>query len=897
MEEQQSENNDTFLSRVFGVHSVYNQLQDDYQYYDPENEEDSRYNEDEGEEADKGKGGGKGRSASLLASESDLELSLLSSQDTTTLPYAGQTSNQQEGQSGQVRWDTNKSRYGKPEEDSMSMIDEFEEAGDNEQDGSILPLYQKPHAPNQQEFRKQAPQGPTMQTMFQRNRDSTKARKRFVIPPKERALYLWANITNMDQYLTDVYYYYRGKGLLNIVLSRIVDLIILAFILLCTVFFKWGINDQFFVHGWKPPPGKENEPVTLRNLIIPHFLSTHVPFPVKVLLFGFISYIGLRLVQLFYDYNYKLREIKNFYHHLLGITDDDELMTIPWYVIVERIMALKDYNSLTSTNYTGQQRFIKDVNSKVRLDAHDIANRIMRKENYFIALINKDVLDLSLSLPLLGSLNYFLTTKAVLTRTLEWNIKLCINNFVFTPQGQLKPDIMKEFNRNQLANELSARFKMAAIINLILCPFIVIYFVLLYFFRYFNEYKTNPGSLLGLRQYTPWAEWKLREFNELPHLFIRRLHLSTGPANTYINQFPRGFLVVNFMVLINFVSGALTAVLVLMGLWYDNEEHSFWSFEITKNKTTLFYISFLGTIWAITSNSLATTNNSGSTENAKTHSSTFLYDPQASLRYVAQFTHYLPSAWNGRLHTTQVRNEFCELYSLKIILILNEILSLILTPFILWFKVLNNSGAIIDFFREFSVYVDGLGYICYFSMFNFEEKDKNMMKDFNNKKRKQRKTKRRLNRHNSVDPQNIELDDIKQHKDKKASGSESESSSSETEDLYDNYYHDDKMIKSYMYFLETCGGPSYKKEAPKPQLLENGPSGRAPANNKSTAAQSMMDPPSSLLYQHDPTEALNTSSYTMNYNMNTNEDEDQEAHAGTKSGVLGMINQFYKHDR
>ena len=59
-------------------------------------------------------------------------------------------------------------------------------------------------------------------------------------------MYLWANITNMDEFLSDVYYYYRGRGLLNIVLSRGFDLIILIFILIFTVFLKWGIDYSIF---------------------------------------------------------------------------------------------------------------------------------------------------------------------------------------------------------------------------------------------------------------------------------------------------------------------------------------------------------------------------------------------------------------------------------------------------------------------------------------------------------------------------------------------------------------------------------------------------------------------------------------------------------------------------
>ena len=51
-----------------------------------------------------------------------------------------------------------------------------------------------------------------------------------------------------------------------------------------------------------------------------------------------------------------------------------------------------------------------------------------------------------------------------------------------------------------------------------------------------ESYK-NPSSISG-RTYTPFAQWKFREFNELPHLFDRRLKESYPIANMYMNQFP-----------------------------------------------------------------------------------------------------------------------------------------------------------------------------------------------------------------------------------------------------------------------------------------------------------------------------------------------------------------------
>ncbi len=69
---------------------------------------------------------------------------------------------------------------------------------------------------------------------------------------------------------------------------------------------------------------------------------------------------------------------------------------------------------------------------------------------------------------------------------------------------------------------------------------------------------------------------------------------------------------------------------------------------------------------------------------------------------------------------TQVHREFGELFSLKITIFAQELLSVLLTPFILFFSLPSSSSAIIDFFREFTVHVDGVGYVCSFAVFDFK---------------------------------------------------------------------------------------------------------------------------------------------------------------------------------
>lgn len=390
----------------------------------------------------------------------------------------------------------------------------------------------------------------------------------------------------------------------------------------------------------------------------------------------------------------RLKHMHDFYFYLLGVSDA-EVQTISWQEVVSRLMTLRDANPATAAAVSAKHRRFLGSQSKQRMDAHDIANRLMRKENYMIALVNKDILDLTLPIP-------FLRNRQLFSRTLEWNLNLCIMDYVFNEQGQLRTLFLKDTHRRALSDGLRRRFIFAGIMNIFVAPFIVVYFSMHYFFRYFNEFKKNP-SQIGSRQYTPLAEWKFREFNELWHLFERRINMSYPFASRYIDQFPKDK-TVQLARFVAFVSGALASVLALASV-IDPE--LFLGFEITHDRTVLFYLGIFGTVWAV-ARGLAP-------------EETDVFDPEYALLELIEFTHYCPSPWKGRLHSDDVRKEFAVLYQMKIVIFLEEILSMIFTPFVLWFSLPKCSDRLIDFFREFTVHVDGMGYLCSFAVFDFKK--------------------------------------------------------------------------------------------------------------------------------------------------------------------------------
>lgn len=574
--------------------------------------------------------------------------------------------------------------------------------------------------------------------------NNTPVNRVHALSPKERALWKWANVENLDIFLQDVYNYYLGNGYSCMVLLKVLNLATLIFVVLISTYMGYCIDYSKVPHSR-----------SISEITIGQCYKTTITGFTKLLLWMFYIFVVLKVAQLYFDIQ-NLNEIHNFYSYLLNISDK-ELQSIPWQNVIQQIMFLKDQNALTAN--------VVEVKAKNRIDAHDVANRIMRKENYLIAMYNNDVLDLSLPIPLYGT--------NPLTKTLEWNINLCIMGYAFNENGFLKQSFLKPSQHQYVKEELQKRFMLAGFLNIILSPFLVSYFVLLYFFRYFNEYKTSPGSL-GARQYTPMAEWKFREYNELYHLFQKRIGLSTFLADRYINQFPKEGvnLILKFVA---FVSGSFVAILAIFTV-FDPE--NFLNFEITHERTALFYITVLGTIWTVCRSSISDEYN--------------VFDPDETIQELAIYTHYLPKEWEGRYHTEDVKNEFCKLYNLKIIILIRELASLIMTPFILWFSLPRSADKIVEFFRETSVYVDGLGYVCKYAMFDIRE-------SADPKQHKPRKS-RRNSRKSRSPTRTTDLPGGKRF------GNQDEPSDntfvSDSEDDEDRELAVNKMMQSYMYFMD-----------------------------------------------------------------------------------------------
>jgi hypothetical protein len=123
----------------------------------------------------------------------------------------------------------------------------------------------------------------------------------------------------------------------------------------------------------------------------------------------------------------------------------EDIQTISWPEVVRRIGAIRNSNPLTELSSSSSR---PRASEGAKLDAHDIANRIMRQENFLIALFNKELLDLRVPLP-----HGWPTEEGkgrTLTRALEWNLQFCLMEYLFDRRGRVRKVFLKSKNRTAL---------------------------------------------------------------------------------------------------------------------------------------------------------------------------------------------------------------------------------------------------------------------------------------------------------------------------------------------------------------------------------------------------------------------------------------------------------------
>lgn len=89
--------------------------------------------------------------------------------------------------------------------------------------------------------------------------------------------------------------------------------------------------------------------------------------------------------------------------------------------------------------------------------------------------------------------------------------------------------------------------------------------------------------------------------------------------------------------------------------------------------------------------------------------------PEQLLTAVLAHTHYRPDSWRGHAHTQSTRAQMAQLFQYRAVHLLEELLSPLLTPYILCFHLRPRSLDIVDFYRNFTIEITGVGDVCSFA--------------------------------------------------------------------------------------------------------------------------------------------------------------------------------------
>ncbi|XP_069502068.1 autophagy-related protein 9A-like isoform X3 [Ambystoma mexicanum] len=370
-------------------------------------------------------------------------------------------------------------------------------------------------------------------------------------------------------------------------------------------------------------------------------------------------------------------EIRSFYIRALKIPSD-ELCNFTWQEVQDRLVSL--------------QREQQMCVHKKELTELDIYHRILRFKNYMVAMVNKSLLPIRFQLPLVGDVIF-------LTQGLKYNLELLFfwgPGSLFQNKWNLQPKYKRMGNRLELAQQLSRTICLLGLANLLLCPFILVWQILYAFFSYTEVIKREPGSL-GARRWSLYGRLYLRHFNELNHELHTRLSRGYKPATKYMNSFTSPLLTV-IAKNVGFFSGSILAVLISLTV-YDE--------DVLTVQHILTAITLLGILVTVARSFIPDEH--------------MVWCPEQLLQCVLAHIHYIPDHWQGHAHKSETRDEMAQLFQYKAVFILEELLSPIITPFILIFSLRHKSLEIVDFFRNFSVEVVGVGDICSFAQMDIRK--------------------------------------------------------------------------------------------------------------------------------------------------------------------------------
>ena len=489
----------------------------------------------------------------------------------------------------------------------------------------------------------------------------------------ERTLNRWKHVKDLDDFFSRIYFFWMEGGYFPLVVSQYLDLFQFLFIFFMIIFILSCVDFGKLVQS-SNPENKSNplDFIQLNNLLNP-------PASVVILLLFGIPFWIWRTFKAIYKTIIYL-DVRDFYKSALGL-DPSKMRNYSWTLIVQRLQTFQMEGE-------GYSLLIK----KREMTSLDVYHRILRFRNYVVAMVNRKLLPMHFNVPLVGK-QVFCST--MLLKNYYW-ILFTAPGSLFHPKYRLIDEVRSSISKESIVKQLSNRIAYFALLNLLLFPFVLLYQFFFSIFSYADLARKNPTAM-GLRLWSIPAKLDFQHFNELEHELQQRLSRAYVPAKNYLQLYTNP--IVNLLARhLGFMAGALLALLLFFG--FLNENVFFTEYLIKVG-------SVLGIVVAVC--------------RVLVPPEDMLHEePKLLLADVLKHVHYMPEDWKLRPEDQGVMKQFSQLFQFRVVLILHEMLSPVLTPFILYFSLRRRAPDIIDFFRHFTVEVEGLGDVCSFAQLDLQ---------------------------------------------------------------------------------------------------------------------------------------------------------------------------------
>ncbi|CAG9769068.1 unnamed protein product [Ceutorhynchus assimilis] len=481
----------------------------------------------------------------------------------------------------------------------------------------------------------------------------------------------WNHIEDLDSFFTRVYKYHQKHGFFCIGVKELVDLNQYSFIAGITFCMMYAVDySKLFSY-----PHDDHKTIFSVLKSFDEVMST-LPLSGWFLLVFFCVVFVLALIRKFYALG-MYWDIKQFYNQALKI-DDNNLDNLTWHDVQKKLIQV--------------QIELQMCIHKRELTELDIYHRILRQQNYLVALVNKKLIPPRVNVPFLGECVYW-------TKFLRINVLFLLFWSPWSPfenPWHLRDDYKRPGSREKMAAQLGRQVLWLFLVNIIMSPLVFLGQIIFYFFNYFELVRREPG-LFGIRYWSHYGQLYFRHFNELDHELRSRLTRAYKPATKYMASFCSPIMVIiaqHFA----FLGGSILAIIVCLG-FVDND--------------ILYYDQVL-TLLAVLTGVIGVCR-------SLTPDETIMCNPEQLLEGVVLHTHYLPGLWQGYSHTSRVRSSFQQLFQYRFAALLEEFLSPILVPYYLLMYIYPRRLDLVDFFRNFTISLVGVGDVCSFAQMDIRK--------------------------------------------------------------------------------------------------------------------------------------------------------------------------------